>query len=171
MRLKVVAFLISTFPMSAMAGWGFTNKVDDFTDEKVMYAAYSDDEHRIQLSHEGDSVWMFITRKKIGTFEPSGIIELRVDDNKSRTIDPVKSKQLAELLGKTTFQWEPATVGFLIWHGKEDEGCGYVGELLEGKELKGRYQINSMERDTFKISLEGAKESIIGGLGLTICGK
>ena len=171
MRLKVVAFLISTFPMSAMAGWGFTNKVDDFTDEKLMYAAYSDDEHRIQLSHEGDSVWMFITRKKIGTFEPSGIIELRVDDNKSRTIDPVKSKQLAELLGKTTFQWEPATVGFLIWHGKEDEGCGYVGELLEGKELKGRYQINSMERDTFKISLEGAKESIIGGLGLTICGK
>ncbi len=171
MRLKVVAFLMSIFPMSAMAGWGFVNKVDDFTDEKVMYAAYSDDEHRIQLSHEGDSVWMFITRKKIGAFEPSGIIELRVDDNKSRTIDPVKSKQLAELLGKTTFQWEPATVGFLIWHGKEDEGCGYVGELLEGKELKGRYQINSMERDTFKISLEGAKESIIGGLGLTICGK
>ena len=162
---------MSIFPMSVMAGWEFVDKVDDFTDEKVLYAVYSDDEHRIQLSHEGDSVWMFITRKKIGTFEPSGIIELRVDDNKSRTIDPVKSKQLAELLGKTTFEWEPDTVGFLIWHGKEDEGCGYVGELLEGKELKGRYQINSMERDTFKISLEGAKESIIGGLGLTICGK
>lgn len=88
-----------------------------------------------------------------------------------RTINPVKRKQLAEILDRSTFQWEPATVGFLIWHGKEDEGCCYVGELLEGKELKGRYQINSLERDTFKVSLESAKESIVGGLGLTICGQ
>lgn len=171
MRLKVVALLISLFPMFAMAGWGFVNKVDDFTDQQVMYAAYSDDEHRIQLSHEGDSVWMFITRKKIGTFEPNGIIELRVDDNKSLAIDPVKSKRTAKLLGISTFQWEPSTVGFLIWHGKENEGCGYIGQLLEGKKLKGRYQTNSMERDTFQVSLDGAKEAIISGLGLNICGK
>lgn len=46
-----------------------------------MYAAYSDDEHRIQLSHEGNSVWIFLSRKKPGIFEPNGIIELRVDKN------------------------------------------------------------------------------------------
>ena len=114
---------------------------------------------------------LFITKKGIETFEPNGIIELRVDKNDTRTIDPKKSKELGKLLGKKIFQWEPKTVGFLIWHGKEDEGCGLIGELLEGDFLSFRYQISSMERETYEISLEGAKEAIINGLNLTICGK
>jgi len=161
---------ILLFAHAAHAEWTSVNKVDDFTDEQVRYAAFSDADHRIQLSHEGKAVWMFITRKKIGTFEPNGLIEMRVDKNETRIIDPEKSKRLAELLGQPTFQWEPATVGFLLWHGSEEEGCGYVGELLEGQELKVRYQTNSLERDTFSASLVGAKQAIINGLGLTKCG-
>jgi len=163
----ILAFFIT--PIFASAQWSFVNKVDDFTDKKVAFTVFSDDSHQIQISHQGSSVWMFITRKKLGTFEPNGIIELRVDTNKTMTIDPEKCKLLSEYIGPT-FQWEPKTVSFLLWHGKETEGCGYVGELLEGKELNIRYQINSMEREAFKISLVGAKEAIINGLGLTICG-
>ena len=170
MIFKTIGLGICLFSASAMAKWDYVNKVDDFTDEKVMYASYSDSDHRIQLSHEGKSVWMFITRKKVGTFDPKGIIEVRVDDNKTNTTDPVKSKRMAKLLGKKIYQWEPSTVGFLLWHGKEDEGCGYINQLLNGSILKGRYQINSMERDTFKISLDGAREAIIKGLGLKTCG-
>ncbi|PSF15373.1 hypothetical protein [Marinobacter shengliensis] len=105
------------------------------------------------------------------TFEPNGLIEMRVDKNETMVVDPEKSKRLAELLGKPTFQWEPATVGFLLWHGSEEEGCGYVGQLLQGQELKVRYQTNSLERDTFSANLAGAKQSIINGLGLTKCGQ
>lgn len=166
-----VTMITIFFNYAAHAEWTSMNKVDDFTDKQVRYAAFSDAEHRIQLSHEGDAVWMFITRKKIGTFEPSGLIEMRVDTNVTRVIDPVESKRLAELLGRTTFQWEPATVGFLLWHGSEEEGCGYIGELLHGRELKIRYQINSLERDTFSASLLGAKQAITDGLGLTKCGQ
>jgi hypothetical protein len=159
------------FTHVAHAEWTSVNKVDDFTDKQVRYAAFSDADHRIQLSHEGKAVWMFITRKKIGTFEPNGLIELRVDKNEVRVVDPVKSKQLTELIGKPTFQWEPATVGFLLWHGSEEEGCGYVSELLQGQELKVRYQTNSLERDTLGASLIGAKQVIIDGLGLIKCGQ
>lgn len=170
MYLKRLTLFFIFFSASAFSNWNYVNKVDDFTDEKVMFAAYNDSDHRIQLSHEGTSVWMFITRKKLGTFEPSGIIELRVDRNKTHIIDPAKAKLLSKLMKKSVFQWEPSTVGFLLWHGKEEEGCGYIGQLLNGKELRGRYQLNSMERDSFKISLDGAKPAIIEGLGLTSCG-
>jgi hypothetical protein len=162
---------IVLFTHAAHAEWTSVNKVDDFTDKQVRYAAFSDVDHRIQLSHEGKAVWMFITRNKIGSFEPNGLIELRVDKNEVRVVDPVESKQLAELMGEPTFEWEPATVGFLLWHGSEEEGCGYVSELLQGQELKVRYQTNSLERDTFHASLIGAKQAIIDGLGLTKCGR
>ncbi len=165
------ALMLLTFAQIVNADWTFVNKVDEFTDKSVRYAVYSDANHRIQLSHQGEAVWMFISRKKIGTFEPNGTIEMRVDKNEARIVDPEKSKKLASLLGKSTFQWEPATVGFLVWHGKEDEGCGFVGELLQGKELKVRYQTNSLERDTFSASLAGAKQAIIDGLALTKCGQ
>jgi len=167
----LTTIIILLFAQAAHAEWTSVNKVDDLTDEQVRYAAFSDADHRIQLSHEGKAVWMFITRKKIGTFEPNGLIEMRVDKNETMVVDPEKSKRLAELLGKPTFQWEPATVGFLLWHGSEDEGCGYVGQLLQGQELKVRYQTNSLERDTFSANLAGAKQSIINGLGLTKCGQ
>lgn len=167
----LATMIIILFANAAHAEWTFVNKVDDFTDKQVRYAAFSDTEHRIQLSHEGKAVWMFITIKKIGTFEPNGIIEMRVDKNETMVIDPEKRKQLAELMGQPTFQWEPATVGFLLWHGSEGEGCGYIGQLLQGQELKVRYQTNSLERDTFSVTLAGAKQEIINGLGLTKCGQ
>jgi hypothetical protein len=174
--LRLLATMIVIFfTHAAHAEWTSVNKVDDFTDKQIRYAVYSDADHRIQLSREGKegkAVWIFITRNKIGTFEPKGLIEMRVDKNKVRAIDPVKSKRLAELMGKPTFQWEPATVGFLIWHGaSEEDGCGYVDELLQGQELKVRYQTNSLERDIFNVSLIEAKQAIIDGLGLTKCGQ
>ena len=167
--ITYVAFML--FTHNAYAEWTYVNKVDDFTDKQVRYATYSDADHRIQLSYEGKAVWMFITRKKLSTFEPNGLIELRVDKNEARVIDPEKSKRLARLTGTPAFQWEPATVGFLLWHGTEEDGCGYIGELLQGQELKVRYQTNSLQRDTFSANLAGAKQAIINGLGLMKCGQ
>jgi len=167
MGMRILSLLVLGIQISVLAKWTYVNKIDEFTDKKICYTEYTDENHRIQLSHEGKSVWMYITRKKNGTFEPNGIIELRVDKNELREIDPIKSKKLASLLGRSTFQWEPSTVGFLLWHGNEKEGLGYIGELLNGREFKARYQLNTMERDAFKISLDGAKESIVKGLELT----
>lgn len=171
MFLRIIISLIIILPISVKAEWVSINKVDEFTDEKVSYATYSDDKHQIQLSREHDAVWMFITILNTASFEPKGVIELRVDKNAVLTVDPVKRQKLAKILGRPTFNWEPKTVGFLVWSGNEIEGCGYIGELLNGEILKGRYQINSMEKNTFNINLDGAKEAIKSGLGLEHCGK
>ena len=169
---KKIFFIVVAFvPTLALANWSYVDKVDDFTDEVVKYTAYTDSDHRIQLSRENNAVWIFITRKKTGTFEPNGIIQMRIDNNKMRETDPKKLKELGKMLGNSTFQWEPDTVGFLVWHGKsEDDGCGFISELLSGEELKVRYQINTMERDSFKVDLKSAKEAITSGLDLKICG-
>lgn len=169
-KTTIATFLISVFPITALAEWNYVNTLDAFTDEKVVGVVYSDNEHRIQLSREYSDVWMYINRNEIGSFEPDTIIELRVDENETKTIDPSFLKQLGDILEKPTYIWEPATVGFLIWHGEEDSGCGYIEQLLNGKELQGRYYLNRVLRDTFSISLEGAKEAIIEGLELSICG-
>ena len=108
--------------------------------------------------------------KKIGTFEPNGIIEMRVDKNPSVLIDPARLQSLSKLMKVPTYQWEPATVGFLLWHGNEDDSCGFVGELLQGKELNIRYQTSSLHRDVLSVNLLNAKKSIIDGLGLSKCG-
>lgn len=74
-------------------------------------------------------------------------------------------------MGKAFYNWEPMTVGFRIWHGEETvgKGCGFVSQLISGQELKFRYQINSLETESFEVSLEGAKEAIIKGLELKVC--
>jgi hypothetical protein len=169
--ISTITLMFFMIPTSIFGQWSYVNSVDEFTDEKVNFVAYSDDEHQIQISYQGDAVWMFITKIGIESFEPNGLIELRVDKNETLTIDPEKLKELGKILGKQTFQWEPKTVGFLIWHGKEDEDCGFIGQLIEGEFLSFRYQISSLDRETYKISLVGAKEAIIDGLNLTICGR
>lgn len=165
------ALMLICFSQASQADWTSVNKVDDFTDKEVRYAEFNDAQHRIQLSHEGRTVWMFITRKGVGTFDPAGQVELRVDKNETRVVDPSQSKRLEKILGKPIFQWEPATVGFLLWHGLEEEACGYIDELLHGQEIKVRYQTNSLERETFTADLTGAKQAIIDGLELKKCGR
>ena len=172
MYVKVSIFMLAFLPLLGFADWSHIDKVDDFTDESIKYAVHISPHHDIQVSRENGSVWMFITRKDIGTIEPDGIIEYRVDKNGTREVDLAG---LSERWGNTFFSWEPRTVGFLIWHGQEKfdyvgQDCGFVSQLLSGQNLKFRYQVNSLERESFKISLNGAKEAIVKGLGLKICG-
>lgn len=165
-------FFISILPTLASANWSHVDKIDDFTDESVKYSFYSGKDHNIQISRENKSVWMFITRKKTGTFEPNGLIEIRVDKNDVLEIDPESLKSMEELMDTSFYQWEPSTVGFRVWHGEENEGgdCSFIGEIINGKALKVRYQINKLEKDSFKVDLQGAKDAIVNGLDLKVCG-
>ncbi len=171
MKTLFSALVLGVFSTVAMAGWISVDKTDDFTDKQVTFARYTDTKHTIQISREDNGVWMYITRKLTGTLEPDTVVELRVDENKTFEVNPELSALLERLGQKASYQWEPKIVGFLIWHGIEEEGCAFIGELLLGSKLRGRYRLNSMERDTFSIPLEGARGAIIAGLDLKICGK
>ena len=171
MYKKAFILILALFPSLGFADWIHIDKVDDFSDESIKYALHISPHHTLQVSRENGMVWMFITRKDVGTIEPDGLIQLRVDKNKTLKIDPAKAKRMEELMGKAFYNWEPMTVGFNIWHGEETVGkdCGFVSQLISGQELKFRYQINSLETESFEVSLEGAKEAIIKGLELKVC--
>ena len=104
MRKLIFLILLAVVNSSAMAEWKSVNEVDAFTDKKVRYAVYDDANHRLQISREKAGVWMFVTRKKIGTFEPNGIIELRVDKNKAKEINPVSLNKMADSRMKCNFE-------------------------------------------------------------------
>ena len=159
----------------ALAEWGFVDSVDAFTDEPIQFAYYSDDDHRLQLSrHDDNSIWMYITRKKIGTFEPDTNVEYRVDQGLLRGENTIDLSNLLERLrGEPTYIWQPNTVAFRVWHGNSDEPrsdpCGFIGELLSGSILRVRYYISRVDRDTFSVDLADADESIVQGLGVESC--
>ncbi|GAW47559.1 MULTISPECIES: hypothetical protein [Pseudomonadota] len=175
MYKKILVLVLILLPISAFAKWNVTDKVDEFTDTKTKYMTYNDASHNIQISRNLDTgyVWFFITRKDIGSFEPDTLIEMRVDKNKTKEIDPKFLKRLGSGVGQSFYQWEPSTIAFSVWHGKEDQvkKCGFISELLSGSELKIRYRINSLETHSTSVSLNGAKEALISTLELTVCGK
>ena len=172
--LTAVLVFLAGHPL-ALAEWGFVDSVDNFTDEPIQFAYYSDDEHRIQLSRLDDnSVWMYITRKKIGTFEPDRNVEYRVDQGILRGENTISFSRLKESLGdEPTYVWQPDTVAFLVWHGNPDEPrpdpCGFIGELLSGTILGVRYYISRLDRDTFSVDLADADEGIVQGLNVAAC--
>ena len=174
--LAAVLIFVAGHPL-ALAEWGVVDSVDDFTDERIQFTYHSDDDHRIQLSrHDDNSVWMYITRKKSGTFEPDTPIEYRVDQGVLRGESMVRLSRLFQELGVgdgPTYIWEPSTVAFRVSHGNPDEPsvdpCGFVGELLSGSILRVRYYISSLDRDTFSVDLTEADEPIVQGLGVDAC--
>ena len=176
MAKELMAILVIVVGQSfAHAEWAFVDSVDDFTDEQIRFAHYSDDDHRIQLSrHDDNSVWMYITRKKIGSFEPNTPVEYRVDQGRLRGESMVDFSMMVESLGNSpTYIWEPSTVAFQVWHGDAEaarpDPCGFVGELLSGSILRVRYHISSLDRDTFSVDLADANEAIAKGLSVDAC--
>ncbi len=112
--LTIVLILLS---IPAYSNWAYVNEIDSFTDEHNRLVTFSDSEHYIQLSYKGSAVWMFIRRKNTGEFEPLGLIELRVDKNKTFVINPEDDKLIEDLFGRLQYYWEPSLIGFLLWHG------------------------------------------------------
>lgn len=169
MRLNMIVVMFFLFPVSAMAEWSVENILDKATGQKVMSATYSDKNHQILINRKNNAVWMYINRKQAGSFERNGVVEIRVDNNRSKFIEPLSEDPFMELTGPV-YQWQPSTVGFRLWHGNEDVDCGYFVELLAGKELKARYPLDTRKMGGFRVTLEHAKAAIIKGLGLSVCG-
>ncbi|MGC9422696.1 hypothetical protein [Vibrio sp.] len=173
MLRKFIALTLMLIPLSALSNWNTFNEVDDFTDETTKFLTYNDDNHAIQIQRNQKTgyVWLYITKKNIDTFEPNSIIEMRVDNNTTRSIDPAFLKRLSAGTGQVLYHWEPKTIAFSIWHGKEEQGraCGFVSELLAGNELRIRYRISSIEASTLRVNLEGINQALIDTLNLKVC--
>ena len=162
----------------AHSEWGYVDSLDEFTDDPIRYAYYTDDDHYIQLSRHGDnSAWMYVTRKKIGSFEPNSPVEFRVDQGTLHNA-PIELSQLLEGIGRDPYYiWEPGTIAFRVWHGDPEAAraddrpnpCGFIADLLSGSVLRVRYYVSRVDRDTFSVDLSNSAEPIVNGLGVDSC--
>ena len=166
--MKKLINLLLIIPLFGFSQWSYKTYKDDFTDELVSYVRYSDELHDIEFNYQGESnsLWMFITIKDFETFEPNSNVEYRIDDYKLRDFNYNNYLKISKLFKEKRYNWEPKTIGFIVWHGIEEEGYGVVGELLSGKKFRIRYYLNSVDRRTINIDLNGSKETIIKGLNL-----
>lgn len=162
----------STSLALANGDWTHENLIDLFTGQTTGYVEFNDNEHRVQILREENprigSVWLYIHRKESGDFDPRGVVEYRIDDG-TISSKSVADSERTRLLGFQTFHWSPSSVGFLVWHGQEKEGCGFIGQMLDGQELRLRYQLMSGEKISLAIDTSMAREHVVSGLGIEQC--
>jgi len=166
--MKKLINLLIIIPLFGFSQWSYKTYKDDFTDELVTISTHEDEIHEIQLNRQGknNSVWIFITIKDLETFEPNTNVEYRVDNNELIEFNYNNSLTLSKIFDEKFYQWEPKTIGFKLWHGDEEQGYGFIEQLLNGETLKIRYSINSIEKRIINIDLKDSEESIIKGLNL-----
>lgn len=168
-KVLIVALIL----VSSIFGseWRAISKVDDFTDQKVQFAVYEDDKHRIQLSREGDIVWMYVSIKTLDQFHPNGLIELRVDKNEVRKMSFKTLNDSNKYI--KVFEWKPSIIAFRLTALSKISNvysCGSIEELINGKELKIRYMTAlDMGQNSFSVPLINAGKAIKQGLDINEC--
>lgn len=158
----------------AVRHWRITKIKDDFTDKTKTVVFYDSDTITIQISRETPSFWLYITSKSGPMFESYGELEFRVDKRETKSFTGEGFK-LLEKYGPKIYYWEPRTIGLHIYHGenKKSDGtnvsCGMLSELMSGKELKVRYQVDSFSKHTLNVNIEELKPLLIQAFGVDYC--
>ncbi len=163
--MKIIIFVaLVIFPSLSFADWKIQKTVDSMTD-KITKTAYvlSKDGNRFTLIRKSDQkVWGYLKLKGMNQFKINESLLLRVDKNKPRSI----SDKMQKKFGISSYEWNPSLMGFLVWHGKSDEGCGFIGQLLNGKKLIIRYHPNKSTYKDIIFNISKNKAAIKGSLGL-----
>lgn len=160
--------------INVLPSWQIVKTKDEFTDKSVTYVFFEDADYRVQISNESPAIWIYISTKNGPMFENYGELEFRVDDNATRTFTK-EGITLLEKYGSKVYSWEPRTIGMHIFHGgqlnkgADDASCGLLTELMKGKELKVRYQVNSLSKKSFKVNIQGLRPLVVEAFGLDYC--
>ena len=87
---------------------------------------------------------------------------MQVDRNESREADD----HLQKNFNIPSYEWGKTTIGFLLWHGHLDEGCGFIYQLLNGKKMAIRYHNNHHFQKEIVFDISKNKEAILEALCL-----
>ena len=173
--MKKIIYLLALLSFPTIADWQYINTTDDFTDESIEYVLFEDNEHRLEVrksSTPENSTWLFITMKGLGTFEPYAPVDIRVDKNKSYSVDKKQSEFSKRWLNFPLYVWEPQTIGILLGaeHKKgEVNFCNQLDYIGSGKNLKFRYHTSKLKSQSYSVSLSGAQNALSKLVNLTSC--
>jgi len=126
--------------------------------------------HTFSLIRKSDErVWGYFRLAGLNQFKVGERLLLRVDKT-----DPVEYDETAEKFFKDLgmnikmWEWNPNLIGFVVWHGKPDEGCGLIKRLYEGKIMVIRYHPNQSTFVDVSFPLNQGKDTLNSSLGLSI---
>lgn len=170
---RLVLGLLACAAIPAFAGdWELKSKTDAMTDAVSKEASVtSPDGDRFTILRRGDgSAWGYVQLAGSNMFGISDTLIVRVDKNKPVEFSD-KFEKLAIKLKMPTmnmWEWNPSLIGFRIWHGKQEEGCGLIKELYDGQQIIVRYHPNQSTQRDITFPLTGNNQALSDALGIDV---
>ncbi|MGV8803489.1 MAG: hypothetical protein ACWA6Y_00835 [Polaromonas sp.] len=151
--------------------WVLKTSIDLITDKNTKEAFITNKDNNILtiIRRNDNSVWGYIQLAGFEQFGVSDKLIFRVDKNEPVEFND-KLEKISEKYGEKiqSWEWNPNLIGFRMWHGSVEEGCGYIQQLYHGKELVVRYHPNkSTQKDIF-FSIEKNHDAILNSIDLEI---
>ena len=169
---KLLALALIALPGLAFAGnWELKTTTDAMTDQTSSQAEVksADGDTFTVMRRSDGSVWGYVRLAGMNQFGINENLMVRIDTNKPFEFND-KLEKLTRQLGKPieSWEWNPSLIGFRMWHGKPDEGCGIVQQLYNGHQIIVRYHPNQSTYRDITFPLTGNATAITDALGFSI---
>lgn len=170
--IKYYALICLLVASTATAGdWEAKTTTDAMTDatSTEAFVTNADGDKFTMLRRSDGTVWGYIELSGIKQFSVNERLMVRVDKN-----DPVEFNEDFEKLSRElkmpmdTWEWNPNLIGFRMWHGKFNEGCGMVQRLFKGQQLIIRYHPNPSTISDVVFPLYGNQKTISDAVGFDV---
>lgn len=167
MRVPVILLSLLLTATNSLAAWQVTTNKDSMTDEiKQSATVINEDGHLLSVyRHPNGSVWVnfSLASRSLDQLAPQQPPLFRIDKNVPQKVYQERGH------GSQIFAWEPKSVTFIIWHGKEVEGRSEtLNQLMQGTSLVFRYYLFTGGYKETTFSLSGAGPAIAEALGIPL---
>lgn len=166
--LITVALGFVASPASAQGSWSLKVSTDAMTDQERRAAVTSNAQgHSLSVYRVASGqVWMNfrLSDETLDLISSEKLIDYRIDKHEATSLGKFQSLRN---LGVVTSEWEPKWVNFLVWHGKESEGRGKIGHMLNGSKFLVRYYLATGGYKDTSFSLEGSGPAIAKAIGIS----
>lgn len=170
LSLTVMLATIAVTPAAAQ-GWRAQRSVDAMTDQATTTVSLTSKEgHTFTIIRKSDArVWGYLRLAGLNQFRVGERLLLRVDKTEPVEYSESDEKFYKDLgMNIKMWEWNPSLIGFVVWHGKADEGCGLVKRLYEGRSMVIRYHPNESTFVDVNFALNQGQRLLLSSLGLNI---
>lgn len=170
-KIYIVMFVIFMH-INVYAQWIAVNTTDDFTDKKIAYLAYENDNAVVLIDKKNGMKWITIQQKGINGIDPATSIELRIDKNelyesnigllyKTYKENAKYQKKDMNTLEQGLFI-DQKTIAFklLSVYYIDTEKEKFLCDLARGNFLLLRYSLKNGYKESLKIPLDGIAKKI-----------
>lgn len=171
MKKLIAACLFMASSVANAGDWVLQTSTDAMTDKTTSQAVVTaqDGETFTILRRSDGSVWGYLQLSGMNQFGINESLLFRVDKDTPIEFND-KLQKLTQKLGHpiATWEWNPSLIGFRIWAGKVEEGCGIVQKIFKGSQIVVRYHPNQSTFRDVTFVLTGNQKAISDALGFDI---